>query len=292
MGADLAQLLQFAFSGVTQGSLYAFVALSLVLVYRASASINFAQGEFIVLGALIAASAAAVTNPLVGVLVAVIVLAAVGAATERILIRRVPRGSVPTIIALTIGLSLALRGLVLVIWGPHAVTMDPITRGVLRVGGAALPLQVVWIVVIGLMVLLGLWWFLERTMAGLSTRSVADDPAGARVIGVDPNSVSRLSWAAGAALAGLIGGLLAPLLFLNYESGVMIMIKGFVVLVIGGFSSTTGVAFAGLLVGLLEGFVVGLISSEVADALVFILLIGVLLIRPQGLFGRAMAVRP
>lgn len=292
MGADAAQLLQYAFSGVTQGSLYAFVALSLVLVYRASAAINFAQGEFIVLGALIAASVAAATSPLVGILMAILGMAALGAATERVLIRRVPRGSVAAIIALTIGLSLALRGLALVVWGPDAAIMKPITGGVVRIAGAALPLQVVWIVGVGLVVLIGLWWFLERTMAGLSLRSVADDPAGARVVGIDPNAVSRLSWVAGAALAGLVGGLLAPLLFLNYESGVMLMIKGFVVLVIGGFTSTTGVALAGLLVGLLEGYVVGLISSGVSDALVFTLLIVVLLVRPQGLFGRATAARP
>ncbi|GAB3348531.1 branched-chain amino acid ABC transporter permease [Modestobacter lapidis] len=292
MGADPAQLLQFAFSGVTQGSLYAFVALSLVLVYRASAAINFAQGEFIILGALIAASVAAATNPFVAVLAAVLSVAALGAATERVLIRRVPRGSVAAIIALTIGLSLALRGLALVVWGSDAAIMDPFTDGVIRVGGAALPLQVVWIVGVGLVVLLVLWWFLEHTMAGLSLRSVADDPAGARVVGIDPNSVSRFSWAAGAALAGLVGALLAPLLFLNYESGTSLMIKGFVALVIGGFTSTTGVALAGLLIGVLEGYVVGLVSSDVADGLVFTLLIGVLLLRPQGLFGRAAAVRP
>lgn len=288
------QLAQFTFSGLTSGSLYALVALSLVLVYRASGAVNFAQGEFIVFGALSTGSFLSWGLPLfAAVPLAVVTVMTLGVLVESLLVRRLLGSSVAAVITLTIGSSLALRGIALVIWGRQGQAMDPFVHGSLHVAGATLPYQVLWNVGAAAVIVAGLWFFLERTMLGLALRSVADDPAGAHVIGVSQRAVSRFSWACGAGMAGLAGAFVAPLLFVNYGSGVMPMVKGFVAMALGGMTSTVGAAVSGLLLGLGEAYVIGLASSYVADVLVFSFLILILLLRPEGLFGgRAAGWRP
>jgi branched-chain amino acid transport system permease protein len=281
-----AQLLQFTFSGLTTGSLYALVGLSLVIVYRASKVLCFAQGEFVVLGALATISFVGAGLPIwLAVILAILVVAGLGAALERTLIRPLLNSSVATIITMTIGVSLALRGMALLIWGRQAAVLPPFSDNVIRVMGAAMPAQVLWLLGITALCLLALWYFFERTMLGLAMRACAEDPHGAGVVGINLQSISMLSWAGGAALGALAGACIAPLLFVTYTSGIMPMIKAFVVISIGGLTSIVGAVVAGLFLGLLEAFVIGTLTSKFADALVFALLILVLLLKPGGFFG-------
>ncbi|NTU60252.1 MAG: branched-chain amino acid ABC transporter permease [Deltaproteobacteria bacterium] len=280
-------LLQFFFSGLTSGSVYALIAVSLVIVYKASSLICFAQGEFFVIGALTMATLCAKGFPVpVAFAGAVLAATAVGALVQRVLIRPLAGSSVGNLIVMTIAVSLTLRGLALLVWGKESQVVPPFSEGkALNLLGATLQLQVLWVLGITLVVLLAIWLFFEKTTVGIAMRACAEDRLGASLMGINPQRAAILSWAWGSGIGAMAGAAIAPLLFMQYSSGVMPMVKGFVAMSIGGLSSIAGAVVAGLLLGIVEGYTVGLISSQFADTIVFTLLIGVLIFRPSGLFA-------
>lgn len=284
---EYSYLLQFFFSGLTSGSVYALIAVSLVIVYKASSLICFAQGEFFVFGALTMATLCAKGVPLPAALVgAVLVATALGAVVQRLLIRPLAGASVGSLIVMTIAVSLTLRGLALLVWGKESQVVPPFSRGAsLSVLGATLQPQVLWILGMTVLVLLAIWLFFEKTAVGIAMRACAEDRLGASLMGINPQRSALLSWAWGSGIGALAGACVAPLLFMQYASGVMPMVKGFVAMSIGGLSSIAGAVVAGILLGIVEGYTVGLLSSQFADTIVFTLLIAVLIFRPSGLFA-------
>lgn len=286
---DISHLVQFLFSGLTAGSIYALIAVSLVIVYQVSQLICFAQGEFFVVGALIMVTFASKGVPVPAAIgLSILVTAAVGALVERSLIRPIQKSSVGNLIVMTIAVSLALRGLALLIWGKESHILQPFSSAKpLQVFGATLQVQVFWIVGITILVLLLIWFFFEKTRSGIAMRACAENPLGASLMGISPQRASLLAWAWGSAIGGLAGMVVAPLLFMQYTSGVMPMVKGFIAMSIGGLSSIAGAVAAGILLGIVEAFTIGLLSSEFADTIVFTLLIIVLIVKPSGIFGVA-----
>lgn len=286
MGA-YSHLLQFFFGGLTSGSVYALIAVSLVIVYKASSLICFAQGEFFVIGALTMAALCGKGFPVPAAFAgAILVATVVGALVQRLLIRPLADSGVGNLIVMTIAVSLTLRGLALLVWGKESQVVPPFTRGKsLSVLGATLQPQVLWILGLTLVALLAIWLFFEKTTVGVAMRACAEDRLGASLMGVDPQRAAILSWAWGSGIGAMAGAAIAPLLFMQYSSGVMPMVKGFVAMSIGGLSSIVGAVVAGLLLGIVEGYTVGLLSSQFADTIVFALLIGVLILRPNGLFA-------
>lgn len=284
---DISHLVQFLFSGLTAGSIYALIAVSLVIVYQVSQLICFAQGEFFVVGALITVTFASHGIPLPGAIgLAIVVTAAVGALVERVLIRPIQHSSVGNLIVMTIAVSLALRGVALLVWGKESRILQPFSSGKpIEILGATLQIQVLWIIGITVLVLFCIWLFFEKTRAGIAMRACAENPLGASLMGISPQRASLFAWAWGAAIGGLAGMVVAPLLFMQYTSGVMPMVKGFIAMSIGGLSSVAGAVIAGILLGVVEAFTIGLLSSQFADTIVFTLLIIVLVVRPSGLFG-------
>lgn len=286
---DISHLVQFLFSGLTAGSIYSLIAVSLVIVYRVSQLICFAQGEFFVIGALIMVTLTSKGVPLlVSFVLSVLITALVGALLERTLIRPIQKSSVGNLIVMTVAVSLALRGLALLVWGKESHILKPFSAAKpLQVFGATLQVQVFWIIGMTILVLAVIWFFFEKTGAGIAMRACAENPLGASLMGISPERASILAWAWGAAIGALAGIVVAPLLFMQYTSGVMPMVKGFIAMSIGGLSSVAGAVVAGILLGIVEAFTVGLISSQFSDTIVFTLLILVLLVRPSGLFGGA-----
>ena len=286
---DISHLVQFLFSGLTAGSIYALIAVSLVIVYRVSQLICFAQGEFFVIGALIMVTLTSKGVPMiVSFVLSILITAAVGALLERALIRPIQRSSVGNLIVMTIAVSLALRGLALLVWGKESHILQPFSAAKpLQVFGATLQVQVLWIIGMTIVVLAVIWFFFEKTGTGIAMRACAENPLGASLMGISPERASLFAWAWGSAIGALAGIVVAPLLFMQYTSGVMPMVKGFIAMSIGGLSSVAGAVVAGILLGIVEGFTVGLISSQFSDTIVFTLLILVLLVRPSGLFAAA-----
>ena len=151
--------------------------------------------------------------------------------------------------------------------------------------GATLQPQVLWIIGITMVVLLVIWFFFEKTTLGIAMRACAENRLGASLMGISTQKAALFSWAWGSGIGALAGMAVAPLLFMQYSSGLMPMVKGFIAMSIGGLASIAGAVVAGYLLGIVEAYTIGLISSQFADTIVFTLLIIVLIFKPSGLFG-------
>jgi branched-chain amino acid transport system permease protein len=284
---DYSYLIQFLFSGLTSGSIYALMAVSLVIVYKVSLVICFAQGEFFVVGALTMVTLVSKGLPLpLAFGLSVLIASVLGAVIERLLIRPLQEASVGNLIVMTIAISLALKGLALLIWGKESHILPPFSSGrPLQVLGATLQPQVLWIIGLTGAVLLIVWAFFEKTTLGIALRACAENRQAASLMGISPAKAAVFSWAWGSGIGALTGMAVAPLLFMQYGSGIMPMVKGFIAMSIGGLASIAGAVAAGFLLGIVEAYTIGLISSQFADTIVFTLLIIVLIFRPSGLFG-------
>jgi len=283
------QLIQLFFSGLTLGSIYALIALALVTTFNITGVINLAQGEFVALGALMAASLYGAGLPPAAAFAVSVVLAAVcGGLMERAAINPVRHASGLTLIIITLSLSISLRGLALLIWGTDPVSLPAFSQGgPLEIWGAAVCPQSLWIFGLTALTLAVLYGFFEYTYSGKAVRACMINRTAARLVGIDPSLMSLLAFAGSGALGAAAGIFIAPLTLATYDMGFMLGIKGFVAAVAGGLNSTAGAVLGGLMLGLLEAYGAGLVSSGLKDALALAVLLAVLLVRPEGLAAAA-----
>ena len=290
MGAS--ELLQLLAAGVTVGSVYALVALGFNIIYNATGIINFAQGEFVVLGGLIFYSLLVVFHfPLAAALVlAVAAVALIGWLMERLTIRPLRGAPTVTLIIATVGVSVILRGLAKLIWGPDALPVPGFSgEKSLMLGGAAVNVQYLWVLGLTALAVLAIWLFFEHTLAGKAMQACAINPEAARLVGINVGAMVRLSFALSAALSALAGVVMSPITFASYDGGVLLGLKGFCGAIIGGLGSGAGAVVGGLLIGLLENIAVGLAPqgySGYQNAFAFVILLLVLFLRPGGILGR------
>ena len=224
--------------------------------------------------------------PLLAFATSILLAAALGVLLHRVLIRPIQGSSIGSLIVMTIAMSLVLRGTTLLIWGRESHVLPPFSSAKpLQVLGATLQPQVLWIAGITALVLILLWLFFEKTTLGLALRACAENSLGSQLVGISVEKSVGFAWAWGAAIGALAGIVVAPLLFMQYASGVMPMIKGFIAVSIGGLNSIVGSVVAGLLLGIIESYTIGVVSSKFADTIVFSILILVLLVKPSGLFS-------
>jgi branched-chain amino acid transport system permease protein len=287
------EFLQFLFSGLTIGAVYALVALGFTLIYNASDVINFAQGEFVMLGGMVTVFAAAAGVPLpLAALLSIVVAVAVGVLLHRLAIEPAKGASAVTLIIITIGASIFLRGIAALIFDKRFHSLPPfIGNEPLRIGGAAvLPQSIVVLIGCGVIVL-GLWLFMTRTLTGKAMLATAANTLAARLVGINTNRIVALSFAVSAAIGAIGGVLVTPITLTNYDVGTMLALKGFAAAMLGGMGNPLGAVVGGLLVGLLEAFSAGYISSAYKDAMAFLVILLVLFVMPHGLFGRAATER-
>jgi branched-chain amino acid transport system permease protein len=282
------ELLQFAFSGLTVGAVYALVALGFTLIYNASDVVNFAQGEFVMLGGMIAVflGLAGVPLPIAAVL-AIAITVAVGLALYAFAIDPARGQSAVTIIIITIGASIFLRGVAQVLFDkrfhamPHWFGADPI-----RVGGAAiLPQSLVVLAGAALIVAL-IFVIIDRTILGRAILGTSANRLAARLVGIPVRRIVALSFALSAGIGAVAGLLVTPITLTSYDVGTLLALKGFAAAMLGGMGSAPGAIIGGILLGLAESFGAGLISSKYKDAIAFIIILATLFVRPQGLFGK------
>jgi branched-chain amino acid transport system permease protein len=284
----LSQFLQFLFSGVTVGAMYALAALGFSLIYNASGVINFAQGEFIMLGGMSAVFLAQAGLPLpLAIAVAVGLVALVGIVVEKLAIEPAGNAEVVTLIIITIGASLTLRGLVQVFLGKanHALPAFSGDTPIAVLGATLLP-QSLWVIGVTVAVVGMLAWFFGRTLTGKAVLATAYNKLAAQLVGVNTRFVLLLSFGLAAALGALGGILVAPITYTSYDAGIMMGLKGFVAATLGGLGSGLGAIAGGLLLGVVEAMTAGYVSSAYKDAMPFVLILLILFFRPQGLFGR------
>jgi len=283
-----AELLQFAFSGLTVGAVYALVALGFTLIYNASGVINFAQGEFVMLGGMATVFLAAAGVPLPAAAVLAIAIAVATGLLLWALAIEPARGATPvTLIIITIGASIFLRGLAQVVFDKQFHSLPPISADApVRVGGAAVLPQTFWVLGGGFAVVILLWLFIERTLLGKAVIATAANRLAARLVGIDTALVVALSFAVSAAIGAFAGILVTPITLTSYDVGTLLALKGFAAAMLGGMGNPVGAVVGGLLVGLIEAFGAGLVSSQYKDAFAFLVILAVLFFMPAGLFGR------
>ena len=283
-----AELLQFLVSGLTVGAVYALVALGFTLIYNASDVVNFAQGEFVMLGGMVTvfATAAGVALPLAALL-AILVAVVIGLLLHRLAIEPARGASAVTLIIITIGASIFLRGIAQIVFDKRFHQMPGFSGNdpILLAGAAILP-QSFWVLGGALVVFVGLFLFLEKTLLGKAVLATAANRLAARLVGVDTSFVLALSFGLSAAIGALAGILITPITLTSFDVGTLLALKGFAAAMLGGMGSPLGAVVGGLLLGLLESFAAGTISSAYKDAVAFVVILAVLFAMPQGLFGR------
>jgi branched-chain amino acid transport system permease protein len=291
--ARMAELLQFSFSGLTVGAIYALVALGFTLIYNASDVVNFAQGEFVMLGGMVTVFAAAAGVPLpLAAVFAVLVAAAVGLLLYWLAIEPARGASAVTLIIITIGASILLRGLAAVGFDKNYHSLPPLLGNDpwMIAGAALLPQSIVVLIGTGAIVAC-LWFFMTATLAGKAMLATAANRLAARLVGINTSAVVGLSFAMSAAIGGIGGILVAPITLTNYDVGTLLALKGFAAAMLGGMGHPIGAVAGGLLLGLLEAFSAGYVSSQYKDAVAFLVILAVLFAMPQGLFGKGSVER-
>jgi branched-chain amino acid transport system permease protein len=289
---------QLAIDGIRGGSIYALIALGFVVIHSVTGIINFAQGEFVMLGAMLCVTVynselpllASLAAPLRMVLLAVIGTTLIGGILERVAIYPARRAPVVALIIITIGATIAIRALALIVWGtrPYFVPafttleMEDVT---LHFGGLIVKAQSFWIWGTVAVVLGALAFFFECTIMGKALRACAINRRAAQLMGINPSRMSLLAFLLAAALGAIGGMVMAPATRPMYDMGLMLGLKGFVAAIMGGLVSSPGAVVGGIVLGVAENIGAGVTSAGYKDIIVFVILILILLFRPQGFIG-------
>lgn len=285
----LVEILQTTLNGIAIGSIYGLVALGFVLIFKATEVINFAQGEMMVLGAFFTYTLTTILgfSYWIALLLTIIALGLFGMILERIFLRPLVGEPIFAIVIFTIGLSYFIRSCVSMIpgWGTDTYGFrTPFTGKFLRQGQLVLSWEQLSIIILTMALILILFYFFRFTRLGVAMRATAENQLAAVYMGISVNKIFSLTWVISAALGGFAGILLAPITFVHMNMG-FLGLKAFPAAVLGGFGSIPGAIIGGLIIGLTESFAGIYLPVGFKDVAAYIILIIVLIIRPEGLFG-------
>lgn len=286
MNIDL--FLQYIVAGITYGTIYAIVAIGFNIIYNATGIINFAQGEFVMLGGMTAVTFNTFLPLPMAITAAVVVTTIVGALIEVLFIRWLHKPSVLRMIIITIGISILIRETALHIWGEgvHALPYFTGTSvSAINLGGVFISPQVLWVVGIGAIVVGFLNIFFNYTILGRQMRACSANRDAARLCGINAKNVVTFSFMLSAAIGALGGCIVSPITYVQYDSGTPLAIKGFTVAILGGLGNSTAAVGAGIILGVLESFSIAVLPAAYKDVIAIVILLGILFIRPSGIFG-------
>lgn len=284
------EILQYLFSGITNGAIYAVIALGFSMLYSSTDLINFAHGEFVMLGALcmVSLSLGMGFSLLPAFFFTVLIVAAAGVVFERLAIRSVRHPEPIVLIIITVGASIFLRGLGMLIWGKDAYSMPQFwDLPPIDIAGARLLPQSIWILLIVTALTAGLQIFYRKTLTGKAMIACAVNKKAAWIVGIPFKWMVLLAFGLATGLGAVAGASIAPITMSSYDMGTMLGLKGFCAAMLGGLGSLWGAILGGFLLGILEAMGVGFVSSGLKDATAFLLLLLVLYVRPQGIIGAA-----
>ncbi len=280
--------LQFVFSGLMVGAIYALIALGFTIVYTATEAINFAQGEFVMLGGMTAVALFGAGLPLPAAFAgSVFIVTVIGLLLERLTLAPLRHVSLTNMIIITIGGSIFLKGSAMLFWGKDPAGLPSFSGdNPIRVLGASFLPQALWILGCAAVVVVLVRAFFDRTTTGQAMRAVAANRYAATLVGINVKAMTAYSFALAAAVGAVAGIIITPVTLTQFDRGTMLGLKGFSAAILGGIGSGPGAVLGGLALGVLESLGGGFISSAYKDAIAFLLLIVMLLVRPQGLMGR------
>ena len=284
-----AQCLQLLLTGITVGSIYAMVAVGFNIIYNATDVLNFAQGEFVMIGgmAMIMFHSTFGMSMFLSFFLSVGLVTVVGILFERLTISTLKNPSLVTMILITIAVSIILKGLAMITWGKDSHPLEPFTHAKpIHIAGAVIVPQILWVIGLTLLVVLLLTYFFKFTMAGKALRACAINRDAASCMGINVKMMVTLSVAMSAAIGAVAGAIITPITLMEYDRGAMLGIKGFSAAIVGGVGNSFGAVVAGLAIGIVESFAAGFISSGYKDAFAFLIMLLVLFVRPGGILGK------
>lgn len=281
--------MQFLYSGLTSGSIYGLVALGFNIIYNTTGIINFAQGEFVMIGGMLIYTLFAV----MGLPFPVAFIGAVGGAFilgivfEKTFIRLTKIKNELNLITVTIAASIIIRDLAMHYWGRDSLPVKefiPVFN--IDMPGGVISSQSILVIFVSLAVAIGLNLFLKKSRYGKAMRASFDDPVAAETCGIKVSNIRMMSFAVAALLGAVAGVIIAPIMFVTYDDGIMTGLKGFSAAILGGLGNFGAAIAGGLMLGILESFSASIIPSGLKDAVAFLVILIILFVKPDGLFGK------
>lgn len=282
----MTEILQYLLAGVMVGSIYGLIGIGFTTVYNVTGIVNFAQGDFAMVGALSAITLYAAGLPLVlAILSALAIVGLLAAVVERFAVRPIGPHVIRGII-ITIGVGVVLQGIAVIVWGTDAYPMPAFSGETpFAFFGATVVPQTLWIIGTAALLMIALYFFFQRSYLGKAFRACAVNPFAAQIVGIKLKNMRVVGFVLSGVFGAISGIIVAPIALTQYDSGLSLGIKGFVACIIGGFGNPVGAALGGLLLGVLEAFSSGFLSSGFKNAIAFLLLLLFLAFRPGGLMG-------
>ncbi len=285
----MSELLQFLIAGMTVGAIYSVVALGFTMIYNVSGVVNFAQGEFVMLGAMLSVAGITIGIPFpVAAMIAIGFTALISVTLYDLAIRPARGAPMFALVIITIGASILIRGISKIFFGTSPQSLPSLLGNTsINIAGAVLQPQSVVVVVSAVCIFIGLHVLISKTLLGRAVVATASNRMAAQLSGINVELTTRLSFALSAAIGALSGVLIAPITLASYDMGTMLALKGFAAAILGGMGNPLGAVVGGLLVGLFEALSSGYISSQYKDATAFMIIVMVLFVSPNGLFGKS-----
>jgi branched-chain amino acid transport system permease protein len=279
---------QLFVSGITMGAVYALVALGFVIIVRASQILNFAQGEFVMLGGVIPFFFITVSKlpyP-IAILLAVVFVTIIGFVLHLLVIYPLRKASALILIMATLGASIFLSNTSALLFGALPKALPTFSSALsLQLGGIAIASQSLWVLGATFSLLLALHLLSHRTLVGKAMEASSTDPLGADLAGISRNFMVFFAFGVSAAMGSIAGVLITPLFYTSYNSGTLLGLKGFIAAVLGGWGKNSGAILGGFVLGIVEAISVAFIPSGYKDAIAFVVLLLILYFRPKGILG-------
>jgi len=279
---------QYLVAGLTYGIIYSIVAIGFNIIYNTTGIINFAQGEFVMLGGMTAVTLYSFMPLPLAIAAAVLITMLVGALIEIVFIRWLVSPSVLRMIIITIGISILTREVALHVWDEKVRALPYFTGTAvtsITIGGVHISPQVIWVIGICSLIVIVLNFFFSYTLLGRQMRACSSNRNAARLCGISAKNMVTFSFVLSAGIGALAGCIVSPITYVQYDSGTGLAIKGFTVAVLGGLGNSMAAVAAGIILGVLESFSIWIMPTAYKDAISISILLLILFVRPGGLFG-------
>ncbi|MET0208856.1 MAG: branched-chain amino acid ABC transporter permease [Burkholderiaceae bacterium] len=282
-------LLQLLFSGLSTGGIYALIAVGFNIIFKSTGALNFAQGEWVMLGGMLAALGyhGGSLPVWLACIAATLAVAGGGWLSDRVVIQPLRNRTALSITLVSVGMAIATKSLVMLTLGKNPQGYPGLSGDrMVDIMGASISAQTLWILGVTVVLMIATHVFFAHTRIGTAMRAAAANPEAAALVGISNRRVVALSFVLAALFGGLAGSIIAPLTLMSYDNGTVLGFKGFSAAMLGGLGNLYGAAAGGILLGLIESMTGGYLTSQFKDGVAFFVLLAVLVVRPQGLFGK------
>jgi branched-chain amino acid transport system permease protein len=286
---DFSTALQIFFSGLNLGSIYTALGLGFFIIYSVTRVLNLAQGEFVMLGGMLTVSFYTTGMPLfASVFLAAVITASVGAGFYRFIIYPARNSSGATKVFLTLGVAFIIEGIALRVWGWEFRSLPAfLNTSSIQLGGATIFGQTPWVIGGTVAMVIGLFYYFGHTIQGKALRACANQPLGARLMGISIEKMAIFSFTLAAGLGAIVGALITPLTMTAYSMGLPLAAKGLLAAFVGGITRAEGVILGGFIFGMIEALTAGIIPGGYSNAMALIILVVIFLCRRRGLLVTA-----